>query len=312
MTAAEQFHPRLARRRVWGRVFHAACLLAGIVAVVVLAVLLTQVASQGHQYVRWEFLQRPPSQLTPEKGGVKSAFWGTLWLMGLTTLLAVPTGVGAAVYLQEYARPSRFTRLVHLNIANLAGVPSIVYGILGLALFVRWLLGSRSVLAGALTLSLLVLPVIIIAAREALLAVPQTIREAAYAVGATRWQTVRHHVLPAALPGILTGVILALSRAIGETAPLIMLGALTLVRVAPGEWREEYTITLTGLWQWLTDALDSPFTAIPIQIYNWAGQPDDVFRELAAAGIVVLLAVLLSMNAVAAGIRAWQQRHKSW
>ncbi len=311
MTTGEQFHPRLARRRLWGRAFHAACLLAGVVAVVVLAVLLAQVASQGHKFVSWEFLQRPPSQLTPEKGGVKSAFWGTLWLMGLTTLLAVPTGVGAAVYLQEYARPSRFTRLIHLNIANLAGVPSIVYGILGLALFVRWLLGSRSVLAGALTLSLLVLPVIIIAAREALLAVPQTIREAAYAVGATRWQTVRHHVLPAALPGILTGVILALSRAIGETAPLIMLGALTLVRRAPGEWLEKHAFTPSGLWQWLSDALDSQFTALPIQIYNWASQPDDVFRELAAAGIVVLLIVLLSMNALAAGIRAWQQRHKS-
>ncbi len=191
-------------------------------------------------------------------------------------------------------------------------MPSIVYGILGLALFVRWLLGNRGVLAGGLTMSLLVLPVIIIAAREALVAVPKSIREAAYAVGATRWQCVRYHVLPAALPGILTGIILALSRAIGETAPLIMLGALTFITFVPGQWNDSYSVTPLGLWHWLNGALESQFTALPIQIYNWASQPDDIFRELAAAGIIVLLVVLLSMNALAAGIRAWQQRHRSW
>jgi len=167
-------------------------------------------------------------------------------------------------------------------------------------------------LAGALTLSLLVLPTVILASREALLAVPRSIREAAYSVGATRWQCVRSHVLPAALPGILTGVILALSRAIGETAPLIMLGALTLVRSAPGVGVGAYPLTPAGLWRWLVDALNSPFTALPIQIYNWASQPDEVFRHLAAAGIIVLLGVLLVMNAAATTIRAWQQRRPRW
>ncbi len=310
--AASLFRPRLRRRRVLGRLFQALCLAAGLVAVVVLVVLLAHVGWEGRGFVSWRFLTRPPSQLDPENGGIWSALLGTIWLMALTALMAVPTGVGAAIYLEEYARRGRFVQFIHLNIANLAGVPSIVYGILGLALFVRWMLGGRSLLAGALTMSLLILPVIIIASREALLAVPKSIREAAYAVGATRWQTVRHHVLPAALPGIMTGVILALSRAIGETAPLIMLGALTYVRFAPGELSAGNALTPTGLWTWLTDALHSPFTALPIQIYNWAGQPDDVFRRLAAAGILVLLAVLLSMNALAAGIRAWQQRHKTW
>jgi phosphate transport system permease protein len=253
-----------------------------------------------------------PSQTFPERSGVASALWGTIWLMVFTAAISIPTGVGAAIYLEEYAPRNRFTRFIHLNIANLAGVPSIVYGILGLALFVRWLLGSRSVLAGALTLSLLVLPVIIIAAREALLAVPQSIREAAYAVGATRWQCVRSHVLPAASPGILTGIILALSRAIGETAPLIMLGALTYVDFVPGEWSAQYAATPGGLWHWLKDALHSPFTSLPIQTYNWTSQPDDVFRQLAAAAIIVLLVILLSMNALATGIRAWQQRHRMW
>jgi phosphate transport system permease protein len=310
--AAPQFRPRVRWRRLMGRVFQGFCLLAGLISVGVLAVLLIHVAWQGWAYVNWGFLTRPPSQLNPEGGGVRPALLGTLWLMVLTALIAVPTGVGAAVYLEEYTRRNRFVRFVNLNIANLAGVPSIVYGILGLALFVRWLLGSRSLLAGALTMSLLILPVIIIASREALAAVPSSIREAAYAVGATRWQTVRHHVLPAALPGIMTGMILSLSRAIGETAPLIMLGALTFVRFAPGEWSDEHAFTPAGLWMWFTRALDSQFTALPIQIYNWASQPEDVFRQLAAAGILVLLVVLLSMNAVATGIRAWQQRHKLW
>ena len=311
-TAAALFRPRLRRRRLLGRLFLVLCLAAVLLAVLVLGVLLVHVAWHGRQFLSWRFLSAPPSQLDPERGGIRAALLGTVWLMVLTALIAVPTGVGAAIYLEEYAQRGRFARFIHLNIANLAGVPSIVYGILGLALFVRWLLGSRSLLAGTLTMSLLILPVIILASREALLAVPRSLREAAYAVGATRWQTVRHHVLPAALPGIMTGVILALSRAIGETAPLIMLGALTFVRFAPGEAGGDYTFTPAGVWGWLTAALDSPFTALPIQIYNWASQPDEVFRRLAAAGIVVLLVALLSMNAVAAGIRAWQQRQKTW
>lgn len=310
--APELFAPRLRRRRLLGRLFQATCLFAGLLAVLVLVLLLVHVGYEGAPLLSLRFLTGLPSHLDPESSGVRGALWGTIWLIVLTAIFSVPTGIGAAIYLEEYTRRSRFTSFITLNIANLAGVPSIVYGILGLALFVRWLVGSRSVLAGALTMTLLVLPVIIIAAREALVAVPKSLREAAYAVGATRWQTVRQHVLPAALPGIMTGIILALSRAIGETAPLIMLGALTYVGFVPGEWKAGTPFTLAGLWQWFTRTLDSPFSALPIQVYNWASQPDDVFRQLAATGIIVLLIVLLSMNALATGIRAWQQRHRTW
>jgi phosphate transport system permease protein len=205
----------------------------------------------------------------------------------------VPVGIAAAIYLEEYAPDNRLTRFIHLNIANLAGVPSVVYGLLGLTVFVRWCAFGRSVLAGAAALALLVLPVVIIASREALLAVPKSIREAAYAVGATRWQTIRHHVLPAALPGILTGVILALSRAIGEAAPLIVVGAVAYIRAVPH------------------GPLD-PFSALPIKIFNWSELAAPEFVRLAGAAILVLLALLLSMNAVAVGIRAWQQRREPW
>jgi phosphate transport system permease protein len=214
--------------------------------------------------------------------------------MGLVALIAFPLGVAAAVYLEEYAARSWVQSVIQTNIANLAGVPSIVYGILGLAVFVRWmfaLTGGRSVLSGALTISLLVLPVIIIAGQEAIRAVPGSIREASYGLGATRWQTVRHHVLPNALPGIMTGTILALSRAIGETAPLIMMGALTFIAFVPEGPRDAFTV-------------------LPIQIFNWASRPQDEFRNLAAAAIIVLLVLLLSMNALAIWLRNKYQ--KEW
>jgi phosphate transport system permease protein len=202
-------------------------------------------------------------------------------------------GVAAAIYLEEFGGRGKLSAFIDINIANLAGVPSIVYGILGLAIFVRWFSLQRSVLAGALTMSLLILPVIIMSSREAIRAVPHSIRQAALALGATPWQTVRHHVLPAALPGILTGLILALSRAIGETAPLIMIGALTYVAFVP------------------SGPMDA-FTALPIQIFNWASRPQAEFHQLAAAGIVVLLAVLLIMNAAAIIIRHRSQRDRAW
>lgn len=274
---------RLRRRRALGRVFELVCRAMALLGALVLVVLLVEVFRQGIGWLDWGFLTSFPSRF-PERAGIESALWGTVWVIGTTALVSVPLGVGAAVYLEEFARPSRLNSFIQVNIANLAGVPSIVYGILGLAIFVRAAGLGRSVIAGALTLGLLILPVIIIAAREALRAVPGSVRLAAFAVGATRWQTVRDHVLPAALPGILTGLILALSRAIGETAPLIMIGALTYVAFVP-------------------DGLLSPFTALPIQIFNWAARPQEEFHGLAAAGIIVLLAVLLSMNSVAAFIR---------
>lgn len=311
MTAPREnlFRPRLGRRRWWGRVVAGACLLLTAGGVGVLALLLADVFSQGWQRLSPGFLTAFPSMLNPAAAGVRSALAGSVWLVILTGLFSIPIGVGAAVYLQEYARDSRIQRLVALNIANLAGVPSIVYGILGLAVFVRWMLLDRSVLSGSLTMTLVVLPVVIITAREALAAVPDSIRQAAYALGATRWQTVRHHVLPSAAPGIMTGLILAMSRAIGETAPLILIGAVTYQTTVPGgSLFEDYPQTVAGLRAWLATALFDSYTVLPLQIFDWAGQPKPIFHELAAAGIIVLLGVLMAMNAAAVAIRAWRQR----
>lgn len=278
-----RFEPRLARRHRTGRIFRWVCLLSIAFSVLVLITLLVDVAIDGLSWLSIDFLTRYPSRI-PSRAGIKSAILGTLWMMGLTAALSFPFGVGAAIYLEEYSPKNRITRLIQTNIANLAGVPSIVYGILGLAIFVRFLGFGRSVLAGAATLALLVLPVVIIAAQEAIRAVPGTLREAAYGVGATRWQVVRHHVLPVAMPGILTGMILALSRAIGETAPLIMIGALTFIAFPP------------------TSPMD-PFTVLPIQIYNWTSKPQAEFHELAAAAILVLLLLLMLMNTTAIMLR---------
>lgn len=291
-TAVTLFEPRLRQRRLMGRLASVLFMAMAFAGTAVLAVLLIEVYRVGRPWLNWELLTRLPAPI-PEEAGVKSALWGTVWLISLTAVFSLPLGVGAAVYLEEYAASTRLTRFIHLNIANLAGVPSIVYGILGLAVFTRWLQLGHSVLAGALTMSLLILPVIIIASREALTAVPSSIRLAAYALGATRWQMIRHHVLPAAVPGMLTGVILALSRAIGEAAPLILVGAITYIDTTPS-------------------GLLSDFSALPLQIYNWSDRPDAEFRQLAAAAIIVLLVILLSMNAAAIGIRTWRQRKRLW
>ncbi len=235
-----------------------------------------------------KFLTSFPSRYYT-KAGVYAALVGSLWLLVFTALIAVPIGIAAAVYLEEYAVKNRFSRMIEINISNLAGVPSIVYGILGLAMFVRGFGLGRTVLAGSATMSLLIMPVIIIAAREAIKAVPGSIRLGAYALGATRWQVVRHHILPIAMPGILTGIILAMSRAIGETAPMIMIGALSFVAFLPKSPMDDFTV-------------------LPIQIYNWASMPSAEFQELAALGILVLLVVLLVMNSVAVFIRQKLQR----
>lgn len=278
-----RFEPRLTRRHRTGHIFRWVCLISIAFSILILVTLLVDVARDGLGWLSIDFLTRYPSRI-PTRAGVKSAILGTLWMMGLTAALSFPVGVGAAIFLEEYSPRNRLTRLIQLNIANLAGVPSIVYGILGLAIFVRYLGFGRSVLAGAATLALLVLPVVIIAAQEAIRAVPSSLREAAYGIGATRWQTVRHHVLPVAMPGILTGMILALSRAIGETAPLIMIGALTFIAFPP------------------TSPMD-PFTVLPIQIYNWTSKPQVEFHELAAGAIIVLLILLMMMNTTAIILR---------
>ncbi len=273
----------LTARRRKAAAFRWSCAALTSATIVLLAILIFHVCKQGLAWLDWDFLTSFQSS-RPENAGIKPALVGTLWLISLTACIAVPVGVAAAIYLEEYARPSRLNTLIEVNLANLAGVPSIVYGILGLAIFVRGLGLDRSILSGALTMALLVLPVIIMASREAIRAVPPSLRQASFALGATQWETIRHHVLPSALPGILTGVILALSRAIGETAPLVMVGAATYVTFLP-------------------DGPMDSFTALPIQIFNWASRPQAEFEKLAAAGIIVLLAVLLVMNGVAVFIR---------
>ena len=273
----------LTNRYVIAKIFHGFCFIVAWSGVLILGVLLFHVTQEGIQWLDLQFLSDFPSRF-PAKAGIHSALIGTLWLISLTALFSVPIGIGAGLYLEEFTKKNRIRQFVDLNISNLAGVPSIVYGMLGLVIFVRWFELNQSVLAGSLTMSLLILPVIIISTREALRAVPNTIRQAAFALGATRWQTIYAHVLPAAFPGILTGIILALSRAIGETAPLIMIGALTYVAFVP-------------------DGPMDDFTALPIQIFNWASRPQQQFHELAAAGILVLLFVLLLMNSIAVFIR---------
>jgi phosphate transport system permease protein len=281
-----------ARRRIFGRFFELACLLAIAVGLAALVLLLLDVFSRGLGTLNLNFLTSFPSRFA-NQAGIKAALVGSLWMIGLTALLALPTGVAAAVWLEEIGRKGWISRLIEINIANLAGVPSIIYGLLGLGIFVRLLLLGRSLLAGALTMALLVLPIIIINTREALRAVPSSQREAAYALGATRSQVIWRVVLPAALPGIMTGTILALSRAIGETAPLITIGALTFIAFLP------------------EGPLD-PFTVLPIQIFNWVSRPQKEFHALAASGIIVLLVVLLSMNALAIFLRDRARRSVQW
>ena len=253
--------------------------------------LLYDVFSDGWGRLNWQFLTSIPSR-RPAEAGIYSALIGTLWLIGLTTIMALPVGVAAAIYLEEYGNGNWLARIIEINIANLAGVPSIIYGLLGLGLFVRTLGFGRSVLAGAATMALLVLPIVILSTREALRTVPKSMREGSYALGATKWQTIWHQVLPSALPGLFTGLILALSRAIGETAPLITIGALTYVPFAP-------------------DSIWSPFTVLPIQIFNWLSRPQVAFAENAAAGIIVLLVLLLAMNSIAIVLRDRLQRHRT-
>lgn len=270
-----------------------ACAACTFLSLGVLFVLLWQVVSWAWGWLDWQFITSFDSQLDPRKAGVKAALVGSLYLIVLTTLFSAPVGVGAAIYLEEYAARSRWRSLVQTNIANLAGVPSIVYGILGLGLFVRGMKMGPGVLAGALTLSLVVLPIIILASQEALRAVPNTIRQASYALGATRWQTVWHQLLPAALPGILTGVILALARALGEAAPLVAIGAAGFVMFVP-------------------QGINDKFTALPLQIYNWTENAQEEYHHVAAAGIVVLLAVLVSLSAVAVFLRQRFGRRIRW
>lgn len=286
----KQIFPVLGRA-VKEQLFLLICLTATIFGMIALAVLLYQIIREGAPRLSMEFLERPPSRI-PEKAGIYPAVIGTLWLMALTALFTIPVGVSAAIYLEEFASKNWFTRFVQVNISNLAGVPSIVYGLLGLAIFVRAFSLGESILSGALTMSLLLLPLVITASQEAIRAVPSSYREGALALGATRWETIRGVVLPNAASGIITGVILALSRAIGEAAPLIAIGAATYIRFAP------------------SSPMDS-FTVLPVQIYYWAQMPREGFRHNAAAAILLLLVVLLLFNSIAIYLRYRARLDKS-
>jgi phosphate transport system permease protein len=301
-----RFHPNRWIRRLLGPIFGAACLVATCAGAAVLLLLLGSIlaaALQGPPENPWyaigpnlaelfELVRRLATRVQssdPHSAGYRVGIVGSLWLLGLVAVIGIPVGVGAGVYLEEYAPPGRVRRLIQTNIANLAGVPSIVYGILGLALFVRAfgikaLALGPALLAGVLTLSLLILPIIVITTQEALRAVPQSLRQAALALGATRWQMVRDHVLPSAMPGILTGTILGLSRAIGETAPLLMVGAAGAILRPPKGPLDRYS-------------------ALPVEIYNYAREPDRSYQIVAAGGILILVALLLTMNATAIVIR---------
>lgn len=270
-------------------IFKLFCLLALVLPLFALFVLMASTFIDGAERLTWSFLTGYPSRRA-EAAGLLPAFVGTLLLMVLTTVLAVPVGIGAAIYLEEYASPSRLTAFIELNISNLAGVPSIIYGLLGLELFVRILNFQRSLLAGACTLGLLLLPMVIISSREALRTVPHSMREACYALGGDKWRSIRQVVLPMSLPGILTGVILSIARAVGETAPLITIGALTFISFLP-------------------DSIWSEFTAIPIQVFNWVSRPQAPFHVNAAAGVIILLAVMLILNAIAIWLRIRLSKH---
>ncbi|WP_062198623.1 phosphate ABC transporter permease PstA [Massilibacterium senegalense] len=286
----EEVQGRISKRLVKNQFFKVLFITATSFSLIVLGILLYRILTQGIGYINLEFFQNFASR-RPEASGIKAALVGSLWLIAIVAPVSFILGVGCAIYLEEYAPKNKLTRFIQLNIANLAGVPSIVFGLLGLTVFVRTLGFGRSILAGGLTMSLLILPIIVVAAQEAIRAVPKELKEASFGMGATKWQTIRKIIFPAALPGILTGTILALSRAIGETAPLIVIGAFSFVAFLP-------------------ENLLSGFTVLPIQIYNWTSRPQEEFQSVAAAGIIVLLGILIIMNSIAVFIRnKFQKRY---
>lgn len=274
---------RMNGRLIVNKVFKSIFLLATLLALLALVILLYRIVSQGEGHLSIEFLTNFASRF-PEKAGIKAALVGSLWLMMVVAPTSIILGVGSAIYLEEYAKQNRITAFIRMNISNLAGVPSVVFGLLGLTIFVRALALGNSVLAAGFTMSLLILPVIVVSAQEAIRSVPRELRDASYGMGATKWQTIVKIILPAAIPGILTGSILALSRAIGETAPLIVIGVPVIIQFLPA------------------GVMDT-FTALPMQIYDWSSRPQQEFQTVAAAGIMVLMAVLLFMNSIAVLIR---------
>ncbi len=270
--------------KIWG----IACTLLGLV---LLAVFIGNIFIDGVMRIDWEFVMNLPSRHA-EQSGIYTALLGSIWVLLITTIIALPVGIAAAIYLEEYSKKNKLSTILEVNISNLAGVPSIIYGLLGLEVFVRILEMGASVLAGSFTLALLILPIVIVSTREAIKAVPKSIRDASFAMGASKWQTVYHQLLPASFGGILTGIILALSRAVGETAPLIVIGALAYVPFAPSSPMDQFSV-------------------LPIQIFNWITRPQHGFVENAAAAIIILLLITFVMNGIAVYFRnRWQKKFK--
>jgi phosphate transport system permease protein len=273
----------VARRQAISRASRYVLLAASLVGVFILLYLAYETIDRGAGRLSWDFLTSYPSRFA-ERAGLRSSILGTAWVLGTTVVLAIPIAIGTAIWIEEFAPRNRFLSIVKLNLANLAGVPSIIYGILGLAVFVRYFGLGSTILAGALTLALMIVPMTVIASQEAIRQVPPSIRQGALALGATRWQMVWHHVLPGAMPGIITGLILAISRAAGETAALIMIGAFAFIAYD-------------------NKSVNEDFTTVPVQIYNWTIRPQEAFRENAAAAIIVLMAAILTLNLFAAILR---------
>ncbi len=279
------------KNRVKDQIFRYWGIFCTAIGLVLLSVFIGDILIDGLRRIDWDFIISLPSR-KPEKSGIYTALMGSIWILLLTTIIAFPMGVAAGIYLEEYGKKNKFAGLLEINISNLAGVPSIIYGLLGLEVFVRIMNLGASVLAGSLTLSLLILPIVIVATREAIKAVPSSVKDASYALGASKWQTIWHQILPASSGGILTGVILALSRAVGETAPLIVVGALAYVPFAPENPMDEFSV-------------------LPIQIFNWISRPQHGFIENAAAAIIILLLITFIMNGIAVYFRnKWQQKWK--
>jgi len=283
---------RITVNRFKDRLFLAIGIFSTLIGLVLLAIFIGDILIEGLPRLSWKFLSSLPSRL-PQKAGIYTAMMGSIWILLLTTLISFPIGVGAGIYLEEYGNKSRLAKIFEINISNLAGVPSIIYGLLGLEIFARVMKMGSSILAGSMTLALLILPVIIVTTRESIKAVPQSLRDASYAMGASKWQTIYHQVLPASFGGILTGTILALSRAVGEAAPLIVVGALAYVPFAPKSPMDEYSV-------------------LPIQIFNWISRPQHGFIVNAAAAIIVLLIITFMMNGVAIYMRNRWQKRISW
>jgi phosphate transport system permease protein len=277
------------RNRIKDKVFRYLGILSTLFGIVILAIFIINILVDGITRLSGQFLTNLPSRF-PERSGILTAWTGTLWILFLTAFFAIPIGMAAGIYLEEYGKKTRLANFLEINIANLAGVPSIIYGILGLEIFVRMLKLGGSLLSGSFTLALLILPIIIVVTRESLKAVPQSLRDASYALGASKWQTIRYQVLPACMSNIVTGIILAMARAIGETAPLIVIGALAYVPFVAKSPMDEFTV-------------------LPIQIFNWISRPQHGFIINAAAAIIILLFITFLMNGVAIYLRnRWQKR----